>query len=161
MAHGYFKVTGKPLMMLATVRSVSSMPHGCLQRVVRSRSCHPRQRQPPRCLDASLRGYQPSTLLKTLMHSFVISRSGTTRRYPSNTLLIVSCASGRWRRLRPMGRLQSPLMPACRSSLSTFIFEKADEYHRFVPTSPPQGEIGAVREAARLSGKCRKAFDRR
>ena len=81
MAHGYFKVAGKPLMTLChgTVGlQHATMAH--LQRLVRPRAGDRRRRQRPRRRAIGRRACRPSTRRRTSTRWCATSPSGTTRR---------------------------------------------------------------------------------
>ena len=161
MAHGYFKVTGKPQMVLVPRhRRPAARHHGDLQRLVRPRAGHHRRRQRSRRRAPAAGRADRSTRRRTSTRWCATSPSGTTtpvslqhfaqsfvRAYkiamtpPYEPVMIVA-------RRRAAGRADRRARAASTS-------------RSYVTASPPQAEIGALRETAKLLVERRESGDRR
>ena len=153
MAHGYFKATGKagPLMMMPRRRRPAACHHGDLQRMVRLRSGAeavgaaptstwpngrpaPRPTTPPRTSTPIVRDYTKwddragvAAALRTVVRAGLQDRDDAAPRAGDDRAWILARS-----RFRSGPRARDALYPEQRQ------------------TAPPQGDTGAVREAARL-----------
>ena len=149
MAHGYFKAAGKPLMTLCPRhRRPAARHHGDLQRLVRPRAGHRDRRQRSR--------RRPPAARRADLPFGAGHQRDRARLHQVGRHAGVAAALRAVVRARLQDRDDAALRAGCISLDAGLqqepITENGEKLYipNYVPTSPPQGDTGAVKEAARL-----------
>ena len=153
MAHGYAKIEGKPMAVLA--HGTVGLQHavdGDLQRLVRSRAGLHHPRQHARRGDAAARASNGSTACRTPRRWCATTSSGTTRRCRCTHFAESAVRAYKIAMTPPhgAGACWSPTATAGRADCRR---RATLRIPKLTLAAPPQGDSGAVAEAGAAAGR--------